>query len=366
MGSPVLRLATRVDRRTRLTAWAIAFACMVLVGSILLVGGLASGVDSVTARFEAGPHVYARGANLLESDLDANALVGLSMKFDALRVHVASLEVNNLTLAVVVASLETHANGTVTVPFPTGSNAVALDAGLVSEFVAETGRPVNGTANLTIFGTSHPGLPIAAPPSGRPPILPDTWGWIRPELFVAIDPNQGGTIQAILTNGSLDDASAARLGLTSIDPVGAVAFAHTTVDEAAGPLIFLNTVVAIVIALLVYATMSLEVHERTAEIHILRGLGASRRTVAAVYEGQAIVLSILGAALGSALGILATHAIVAFASLAGLPNLVILPLPGGAILAAFAVALVAGTLAGIVPVSRALAILRRMPEARPS
>jgi FtsX-like permease family protein len=362
---PVTRLATRVDRRTRLTAWAIAFACMVLVGSILLVGGLASGVDSVTQRFETGPHVYARGADLLGSTIDANALTGLSVPFEALRVHTATLEVNNFSIAVVVASIESHANGTVTVPFPASMNSVALDAGLVSEFLADTGRPVNGTANLTIFGTAHPGLPIAPPPSSRPAILPDTWSWIRPEMFVALSPSAGGPIQALLTDGPLDGGTVTRLGLTSIDPVGAVGFAHATVDEAAGPLILLTAVVAIVIALLVYATMSLEVHERTAEIRILRGLGASARTVAAVYEGQAMVLSVLGASLGSALGILAAHAIVAFASIAGLPNLVVLPLPGGAVLAAFAVALIAGATAGIVPVSRALSILRG-PEAIPS
>src|SRR5437867_11773581 len=32
MPRPILRLATRFTRRTRATAWAIAFACMVLVG----------------------------------------------------------------------------------------------------------------------------------------------------------------------------------------------------------------------------------------------------------------------------------------------------------------------------------------------
>src|SRR5437667_420690 len=36
MPRPILRLATRFTRRTRATAWAIAFACMVLVGAMSL------------------------------------------------------------------------------------------------------------------------------------------------------------------------------------------------------------------------------------------------------------------------------------------------------------------------------------------
>src|SRR3990170_2602530 len=57
----------RLTRRTRTTAWAVAFACMVLVGSLALVDGLRAGADSVAGRFETGPAVYIRGTDLLHS-----------------------------------------------------------------------------------------------------------------------------------------------------------------------------------------------------------------------------------------------------------------------------------------------------------
>jgi hypothetical protein len=274
--------------------------------------------------------------------------------------------VNNHTFSAVVGALELRSNGSVVVPFPSTSNAIALDAGLASEVAATTGRPANGTGNLTIFGTSHPGLPLAPTPSGRPAVLPDTWAWVRPDLLIGLNPTEGGPIQALLTDVPLDAGLLARLGLTPIDPVGAVAFAHATVADANGPLLFLSVLVGIVIALLVYSTMSLELSERASELQILRSLGTPTRTVAALFGGQAIVLSVLGAALGCALSVVAAHAIIAFASLAGLPNLIILPSPFPAILVGFGVALGAGILASLPPLTRATRSLVTRPEARPS
>src|SRR2546430_17614413 len=65
MPRPVLRLATRLTRRTRTTAWAIPFACMVLVGTLRLAVGFASGITSVADRIGSGPSVYIRRAELL-------------------------------------------------------------------------------------------------------------------------------------------------------------------------------------------------------------------------------------------------------------------------------------------------------------
>ena len=142
MGRPVLRLATRWNRRTRWTAWAIAFACMVLVASVSLVDGLSAGVDSVTARFASGPAVYLKGSDLLTSSIDPATLDALPGNYSALRVHTGRLAMNGAVLDVVVASLEIHAGGNITVPFPVGaSDAVALDVGLVQEITAASGQP---------------------------------------------------------------------------------------------------------------------------------------------------------------------------------------------------------------------------------
>ena len=89
MPRPVLRLATRFTRRTRATAWAIAFACMVLVGALSLVDGLAGGVGSVADRIGSGPAVYIRGTELLASAIDPDEVAGIPGDFLALRAHPA-------------------------------------------------------------------------------------------------------------------------------------------------------------------------------------------------------------------------------------------------------------------------------------
>jgi len=87
--------------------------------------------------------------------------------------------------------------------------------------------------------------------------------------------------------------------------------------------------------------------------------------VAGVYEAQAVVLALAGAILGSALGIVAAHAVVSLAPLAGLPNLVILSPPTVAVGLAFLISGVAAVLAGLVP-SRRAAFLIRTKGAIPS
>ncbi len=363
MPKPILRLATRLNRRTRWTAWAIAIACMVLVGSLSLVDGLSAGVDSVTGRFEAGPTVYVHGRDLLSSIIDPNVIASLSTDFQTLRIHAGSLAMDNVSLPVVVAALEDHHDGHASVPFPTGAaEAVAIDMGLKMQIEAASGKPLGANVSLTLFGSNFPGLPVAAPPASRPNLFPDTWAWVRPELLGAMSPREGGPIQAILTPATLDAAIASSLGLTPMSTVGAVGFAQGSVAEARTALDALGLLIAVVIGLLVYSAMGLEVHQRREEIRTLRALGASPSTVASVYEGQALVLAVLGATLGSALGVVAAHAIVSFAPLVGVPNLILLSPPLGGVALAYAVALGAAGLAGLVPSRRAVRLVRNVRE----
>ncbi len=366
MTRPVLRLATRINRRTRWTAWGIALACMVLVGSLSLVAGLSSGVDSATARFSSGPTVYLRGTDLLGSAIDENTLTAIPTDYAVVRAHAGTLGVNGLVESVIVASLTQYHEGNASTPFPGGSRDLAIDKGLAAQIEQASGRAVDPTANLTALEVGPLSLNVTAPPSSRPSLFPDTWAWVRPELFIAMSLEEGGPVQAVLTPSPLDPALAAALGLTPLQAVGAVGFTQASVAEAGTVLLGLAGLVAVVIGLLVFNTMGIEILERTEEIRTLRSLGASPRTVLAVYEGQAVLLAVLGAALGSALGIVLVHGIVSFAPLVGFPNLVVFEPPVLPVLAAFALSTGAAFVAGLVPAARALRVLRRTGEARPS
>lgn len=365
MGRPILRLATRINRRTRWTAWAIAFACMVLVGSLSLVDGLSAGVDSVTARFSNGPTVYLHGSDLVGSSIDANSLAAIPSDYAIVRVHMGTLAVGGVSLPVVVAALTDVHAGNATVPFPADSQGLAIDTGLRSQLAAD-GVTLGTAANLSLFGVAPQSFPVDPAPASRPSLFPDTWVWVRPELLIALSPLQGGPAQAVLTPAPLDPGLAAGLGLTPLPAVGAIGFAQASIAEVQTTLLALAAFLGVVIGLLVFNAMGLEVHRRAEEIRTLRSLGASPRTVAAVYESQALVLALLGAGLGSALGIVAAHALVSFAPLLGFPNLVILPFPAVPVALAFGLALATSAVAGIVPTRRAVALVRGSREAGPS
>ncbi len=366
MGRPILRLATRINRRTRWTAWAIAFGCMVLVGSLNLVDGLSAGVDSVTSRFASGPTLYLRGTDLLASAIDPGSLAAIPSDYVALRAHVGTLTANGTSLQVVVASLTQVHDGNASVSVPADADGVALDTGLRAEIDAATGAPPGSLANLSLFGLPAQPFRVAPAPASRPALFPDTWAWVRPEAFSAWSPADGTPAQAVLTPTPLDPALASRLGLTPLQTVGAIGFTQASVAEARTVLLALAAVVGVVIGLLVFSAMGLEVQARAEEIRTLRSLGASPRTVAAVYEAQALVLALLGATLGSALGIVVAHGLVSFAPLLDFPSLVILPLPTIPVALAFALALLASALAGLVPARRAVRAARETPEAIPS
>ena len=365
MARPILRLATRFTRRTRATAWAIAFACMVLVGAISLADGLANGVGSVANRIGSGPAVYIQGNELLSSAIDSEALSSVTGDFVAMRGHAAGLEINGLALSVFVVALESYHGGIGTIVFPAGPRNVSLDVGLRDQIQAESGMPVATSGNLSLFGLHLTDLPIVAPPPTRSELFPDNWAYVRADLLIAMNATQGGPVQAILADAPLEPAVIASLRLTRLETLGAIGFIRGSVAEVQSALTLLALVIAVVIGLLVYAAMSLEVHARAREIATLRSLGASPATVAGVYEAQAIVLALAGAILGSALGIVAAHAVVSFAPLAGLPNLVILSPPTAAVLLALLISVVAAVFAGLAP-SRRAAVLVRAKGAVPS
>ncbi|MCI4371658.1 MAG: FtsX-like permease family protein, partial [Thermoplasmata archaeon] len=362
---PILRLATRLTPRTRATAWAIAFACMVLVSALSLADGLANGIGSVADRIGSGPAVYIEGTDLLGSAIRPDSLANISSDFVAMRVHAAELEVNGMTIPAIVVALQAYHGGLGTTTFPVGRNDVSLDAGLRTRIVAESGAPVGSSGNLSLFGLRLTNLPIVGPPPSRSPLFPDDWVYVRADLLAAMNPVLGGSVQAILANASLDATTVNRLHLTRLETLGAVDFVRGSVAEVQDALRLVALLIAVVIGLLVYAAMGLEVHQRAREIATLRSLGASPAMVAGVYESQALLLALGGAILGSALGIVVTNAIVSFAPLFGLPNLVVLTPPIGAVLLALLLALVAAGVAGLVP-SRRAAVLVRSPEAIPS
>jgi putative ABC transport system permease protein len=121
----------------------------------------------------------------------------------------------------------------------------------------------------------------------------------------------------------------------------------------------LNTLLHILCALLslsvlvsmfgVINTLVLSVFERTREIGMLRAVGMSRRQVRRMVRHESIATALIGAALGMAIGIF----LAALTSTALSKYGVVFALPYKSLAAFVVVAILAGTLAAIVPARRA-------------
>lgn len=113
--------------------------------------------------------------------------------------------------------------------------------------------------------------------------------------------------------------------------------------------VFLDVVIGLAMAistLVILLAMYTAVHERTREIGILKSLGASKRFIVSVIEQEALLISILGVALGFLLAVLARVGITRLTTLA-----VDLELKWALVSAA--AALLAGSVGALYPALRA-------------
>jgi len=112
----------------------------------------------------------------------------------------------------------------------------------------------------------------------------------------------------------------------------------------------LGGVSLIVGAVGILTIMTIAVTERTAEVGLLRALGAGRRQVQLLFLGEAAVLAALGGLAGLALG--ATLAQLLHVAVPALP----VETPWGFALAAELIAVAIGLIAGVLPARRAAAL----------
>jgi putative ABC transport system permease protein len=115
-------------------------------------------------------------------------------------------------------------------------------------------------------------------------------------------------------------------------------------------LVYVLLALAVLIALLGIAnTLALSILERTRELGLLRAVGMTRRQLRSMVRWESVIIALLGAFLGLAIGLLAGWAMVTATADEGAK----LQLPAGQLAAVALLAALAGMLAAVLPARRA-------------
>ena len=108
---------------------------------------------------------------------------------------------------------------------------------------------------------------------------------------------------------------------------------------------------SIIIALFgIVNTLALSIFERTRELGLLRAVGMSRRQVRSMIRGESVIIAVMGAILGLAVGVLFGYAVVNALADEGIGAVVI---PFGQLVTYVVLAGVAGVIAAVFPARRA-------------
>jgi putative ABC transport system permease protein len=100
-------------------------------------------------------------------------------------------------------------------------------------------------------------------------------------------------------------------------------------------------------------TLGLSIFERIRELGLLRAVGATRRQLRAMIRWEAVIIAVLGAVLGLAVGLFFAWTMVQALTSEGITEFV---LPGGQLIGFVLAAAAAGILAAVLPGRRAARI----------
>ena len=216
-----------------------------------------------------------------------------------------------------------------------------------------TDVPSQITVDFDGLIASGAGAPVSAPAGGMSPFYVDTSTWDA--NFIE---RSDASIFVIFSDGT--EAAAARQAVESVVdrfPGSAVLDQSEFQEQAASQL---DSFVLLIYALLTLAlvigfvgivnTLLLSVYERTREIGLLRAVGTTRRQLRRMITWEAVIISVFGALVGLAVGILFGWAVV---MALGEGSQLVFTIPVVRLALAVVAAGVAGVLAAIYPARRA-------------
>jgi putative ABC transport system permease protein len=207
--------------------------------------------------------------------------------------------------------------------------------------------PETGPVTLRVAGTFDKGALINA---SYVMAMADFASNVTSKLDGAIMVNRAPGVGAAEAKAAVKEALAAYPNVKVSDPADVTRDAQHSVDQLLG-LVTALLLLAVVVAILgIVNTLVLSVVERTRELGLLRAVGGTRRQVRTVVRRESVLMSLLGALTGVALG---TGAGIALSRALEDQGISVVTVPGTTLLVYLVIATAVGVLAAIGPARRA-------------
>jgi putative ABC transport system permease protein len=207
--------------------------------------------------------------------------------------------------------------------------------------------PETGAVRMRVAGTFSKGFLINATyVMGMSDYAPN----VTSKLDAAIMLKNAPGADPSTTKAAVKKALADYPNVTVSDPQELTRDARKSVDQMLGLVTALLLLAVIVAILGIVNTLVLSVVERTRELGLLRAVGATRRQVRTVVRRESVLMSLLGAVTGVALG---TGAGVALSRALEEEGISVVTVPGTTLAVYLLVAAAVGVLAAIGPARRA-------------
>ncbi|GAA1802935.1 ABC transporter permease [Actinomadura chokoriensis] len=352
------RNALRDPRRTAATASALVIGLALIATVSVVVQSMAASVDR---RFDAD----------LTADYQVTGRSQITpVAPDAVR---AMAEVDGVRSAIPIRTARFELDGSVRtaaagepgellnhfrLPLQTGSPSPRGDELLVGRSIARAeGWTVGSTVTGQYQDRAKRTFRVAGIYADRPSLTPSAPGMIINWAgYRRHDPN--APIDRIEINVTTASGNALEAALAPWPNLQLKDRAQIKADAAGDINLFLNLVLGllvlsvIVAALGIVNTLALAVTERTREIGLLRAVGMQRRQLRRMIRYEAVVVSLFGAVLGVATGIL-LGIIVQHAMAAGDSGMEVLAIPYGRLAICVAAGALIGVIAAVWPAHRA-------------
>jgi len=350
MKKMILKLSAQGNKRIIFTVIGIAVCIMYLTGTIGLVGGLNVGTTKLSSRVKQGPFLVYENS-LDDSFIPLSTVNELTGNFTPYRVTEAELIINDTSI------LRTYVLSS--------KNITEQLVGISGNFSILGADVLNiiSSANITLGPYSN--LTLVSPEStlnvtyngtySKSTIFQNDWIIVTNITILTLKPEleNGYSFLVIPQDNVFDIEYLESRGYKAVQTASFLKFFEHGINQIEGDLWGIIVTSAIVITILVYSIMSIEVQYKTEDIRILRYLGGSRKLVMMVFVLKSFFISLLGGALGVALGVVAMNAITSFSPLIGYNTLVIPQATWLSVALPFFVALLFGLIGGLLPAYKA-------------